>query len=430
MIKKRINIKDLPNIYFTLITFAFLGTSINADTLYEALSNANVNGEVRSMTILATESDAKESNILNNSKASAIALQLNYVTKDFYGFKGKIGFQTSHNLGINDESDPNPTTGENEPRVTVEGTNMYLASISYSFANTTIKVGRQLISTPLIAGSNLHPLRDSFNALSIVNKDLTQTKITLYLIKEWYQRYTAEDGSSKATDFDKPLYSLHIKNSSIKDLKLEGQYFITKNKGSNKDLPIPVIDGYSMYLALFDYKLATSLPLSVGGLYSGATFDKKGEKDSSFYGVKVGTKISNIGVKLAYTLVSDDNDFPGTLGHIPNFFKYNGGQMYTENIFAGVSTTSILLVPNVSIAGVKILISYSKYAQTDKGISVTKSGFNLDGASELQFDLRYRFSGLLKGFSTRLQLAQLDYDNNTIADDKNSVGRFFLNYKF
>lgn len=407
-----------------------IGINSNANTLEEALKNSKVNGEIRSFTILGSKSDSAESNVLDNSKASAIGFQLNYETGDFYGFKAQVGFQAAHDFEIGDTDGP-PTESEDEPRATAEGANLYLANLSYTYSNTSIKAGRQLIATPLMIGSNTHPLRDSFYGLSVVNKDIPQTEIRLYAIKEWYQRYTAENGNSAATHFDGLLYSIFIKNKSIDGLTLQGQYLTVDNDSTSttKDAPVIVQGGYSTYFASFDYKLPISFPLSIGGLYAGASFDTAGEDNAHFYGAKIGTKVPYAGViKLAYTSVSDDNNFPGSMGHVPNFFRYNGGQMFTDNIYAGLDAASILIIPDFNIAGFKTLFSYAKYFQSDEGIA--KSGHSLDGASEIQADIRYAFSGTLKGLSLRLQTAYIDYHDDAVDKDDLAISRIYINYKF
>lgn len=416
----------------SLVALLAIGTySFASESLQDALTNGKFNGEIRSTTVLSSYTDAVESSINNNAKASSIGIQFNYKSADFYGFNVGLGFQSAHDLGLHDQDfgAPTFTKGEDEPRATVSGSNMYVGYLGYTAKNTDVKVGKQIIMTTLMANSNTFPLRDSFQGLSIVNKDLPQTEIRFYAIKDWYERYHADVGNTEVTHFDKPLYSLFFKNNSVDRLTLEGQYLTTNSTVATGDSPISITGGYSTYYGAFDYKLPISYPLSVGSFYAGAKFDKVGEENAEFFGLKIGSKLPYLGiVKLAYTSVSDDNSFPGAIGHVPNFFRYNGGQMFTDNIYAGLDATSLLVIPNFGIPRVKTLFSYAKYSQSSTGIM--KSGHNLDGASELQADLRYSFTGVLKGLSARLQLALIDYDDNTVADDKMTTSRIYLNYKF
>lgn len=413
---------------YLAIALATFSISASAQSLQEALVDGKVSGEIRSTYVNGTYTDAAISGINNNSNAGGLGLQLNYSTGDYNGFKVNLGIQGAYDLGIHDESNPNPTKGEDEPRATVEGYNMHIANISYQSGNTSLKIGKQFIVSPLIMGSGSFPLRDSFNGLSIVNKDIEKTTLKFYAITDWYQRYHAEDGSSKIVEFKKPLYSLYVKNNSVENLTVDAQVLTTKNKGSNADSPVITTDGYTTYVTRADYKLSTSHPLSIGLLYAGATFDKAGSDDAKMYGIKVKSKVANVGIKLAYTKIADDASYPGALGHAPNFFLYNGHQLVSDDLFAGTEVTSLTLYPKFDIANFSSNISFASFAQSDKGI--TNSGKDIDGANEIQLDLRYKFTGAAKGLSTRFTTASINYDLPSGQDDNMILSRLYLNYKF
>lgn len=434
--------RNLRKTCLALAAISALGISANATTLQEALSGGKVSGEIRSVTVMSSYTDETETGPYNNANSSAIALQLKYQTADFNGFKSEIGFQTAHSFDLektNAAADVPNFYNENESRVTQEGTNLYLANISYATGNTEVKVGRQTISTTLMSISNANPLVDTFNGLSITNKDISNTEIKFYVLKDWIERYSTTD-SSRITHWKKPTVSLYVKNNSIENLTLEGQYLGVRDEvGNPTDAPVATNDSYKTYFGAFDYKLPVGMPLSIGSFYAVADYDSTAstgapklldENDTNMYGIKLGGKIGETGFKIAYTKVGDDGDFIGNLGHVPNFFKYNGGQMFTDNFFAGMSSTSVMLIPKL-IPGVFSLFAYSKYSQTDAGIANTSRGANMDGASEIQADLRYKFGGAFKGLSTRLQLALVDLDSETSgSDDKLTIGKLYLNYKF
>lgn len=434
--------RNLGKSCLALAAISALGITANATTLQEALTGGKIGGEIRSITVMSSYTDETEPGPYNNANSSAIALQLNYETADYKGFKGEVGFQTAHSLDLEDSAsragaDVPTFYNENESRVTQEGTNLYLANISYATGNTEVKVGRQTISTTLMSISNSNPLVDTFNGLSIVNKDIANTEIKFYVLKDWIERYSTTEGSDRITHWKKPTVSLYVKNNSIDNLTLEGQYLGVRDEvGNPTDAPVATNDSYKTYYGAFDYKLPVGIPLSIGSFYAVADYDSTAstgapklldKNDTNMYGVKIGGKIADTVYKIAYTKVGDDGDFIGNLGHVPNFFKYNGGQMFTDNFFAGVSSTSVMVIPKL-IPGVFTLFAYSRYSQTDAGQANTSRGANMDGASEIQADLRYKFT---KDFSGRLQLAQVDYDSETAGvDDKMTVGKLYLTYKF
>jgi imipenem/basic amino acid-specific outer membrane pore len=439
--------KNLRKTCLALAAISALGITANATSLAEALSGGKISGEIRSVTVMSSYTDETEAGPYNNANSSAIALQLNYETADYKGFKSEIGFQTGHSFDLEDSSaaaDAPNFYNERESRVTQEGSNLYLANISYATGNTEAKVGRQLISTPLMSFSNANPMVDTYNGLSIVNKDISNTEIKLYVLKDWIERYSANPsasddakGDDRITHWKKPTISLYVKNTSVENLTLEGQYLgVRDDEGNPNDAPVATNDSYRVYYGAFEYKLPVGMPLSVGSFYSVADYDSTlstgapkllDKNDTDMYGVKLGGKIGETVFKLAYTKVGDDGDFIGNLGHVPNLFKYNGGQMFTDNFFAGVSSTSLMVIPTL-IPGVKTLFAVSKYSQTEAGKVNTSRGANMDGAIEVMADLNYNIT---KELSTRLQVAQIDFDSTTPGvDDKLTIGKLYLTYKF
>jgi imipenem/basic amino acid-specific outer membrane pore len=421
-----------------LAAVSALGISANANTLAEALSGGKTSGEIRSVTVMSSYTDETEVGPYNNANSSAIALQLKYSTADFNGFKANLGFQTAHSFDLeatNAAADVPTFRNERESRVTQEGSNLYIANLQYNFGNTEIKVGRQTISTTLMSISNANPLVDTFNGISVINKDLPNTEVQLYVLKDWIERYSTTAGSSRITHWEDPTISLYVKNTSIPGLTLDGQVLLVNDDvGNPTDAPVATDDSYKTYFGQFDYKLPVSMPLSLGAFYAVADYDSNtvggylsDDEDTNMYGIKIGGKIGETGFKIAYTKVDDDGDFIGNLGHVPDFFKYNGGQMFTDHYFAGMSSTSLMVIPKI-IPGVFTLFAYSSYSQTDAGIANASRGANMDGASEIMADLRYNIT---KEFTTRLQLAHVDLDSETAgSDDKVTIGKLYLTYKF
>jgi len=132
--------------------------------------------------------------------------------------------------------------------------------------------------------------------------------------------------------------------------------------------------------------------------------------------------------------MDEEANFPGTLGHVPDTIAYT--DMLTNNaIFAGVDAYSIEAIYGFGIPGFSSALKYAHYDQSAKGI--INAGMNLDGSDEINIDLKYAFSGALKGFHTRLWAGYGTYDNPTSVnassankDDDFLYGRFYLNYKF
>lgn len=94
---------------------------------------------------------------------------------------------------------------------------------------------------------------------------------------------------------------------------------------------------------------------------------------------------------------------------------------------AGVNSTSMTLGYNFGIPNLKANLLYASWDQSDEGIA--NSGVNLDGGSEIGLDLKYKFKSV-EGLSSRIMLAQIDFDNEMLESDDMTYLRLYLNYKF
>ncbi|MBN1839242.1 MAG: OprD family outer membrane porin [Campylobacterales bacterium] len=418
-----------------------------ADTLADAFKNGKTTGELRFVYTAGSESDATtQTNPVNNVNVGSVAAELKYVTDSLYGFKLGMAFQSAHDLGFHKHD--NTGTGavqiasEDDERNSVSTTLLSEAYIQYTYSKSNIMIGRQKIKTPLIMTSSAFALEDSFDAAVLTINEIPDTMVKLMYIQDWQMRY-GSDARNTPTQKDDHLkdgiYSLFFVNKSIKGLKVDGQYMTTNEDARFYDAPVFVgAGGYDQYYLQAEYKLPISFPLSLAMTYAGADYDSNimripapnsttvGGDDARLYGFKVGTELSGVKVNVAYTTVDEEANFPGTFGHVPDTIAYT--DMLTNNaIFAGVDAYSVEAIYGFGVPGLSTGLKYAHYDQSDKGIA--NAGMNLDGADEINLDLKYAFSGALKGFSTRLWAGYGTYDHVS-GDDDFLYGRFYLKYNF
>lgn len=384
-----------------------------------------VNGELKFMYVGGTDTDVRSAVASDNRNTGSMGIELNYLTGSLNGFKLGLGFQSAHDLGFHDKNIPS----EDDPRNSISASAMHQAFLQYSYDKMNLKVGRQIMRSPLLLNSSVFPMKDSFDGITLESKHLPQTLVKLYYVQEWNKRYGSDSNLSPIQEnvhYNDRLYSIYINNKSIKNLMLDGQYMTTNQKGNNGNPPVIVIDGYDHYFARATYKASTSFPLTLGATYGGANYDRQNELDTSFYGLKVGTKLGKLGLELAYTEVSEDNDFPGTLGHVPDTLLYTN-MLINKAIYAGVKGVSLNANYDIDIDGLSTSAKIARLDQSDKGVS--NSRHNIGTVDELNLDLKYEFSGKLKGLSTRLFAGHAKYDLN-VDKDTNTYAQFFINYKF
>jgi len=446
----------------SLVTLMTLGSvAYAADTLEEAFKNGKVSGDLRFVYTAGSQSDAATQTApVNNVNVGSIAVELKYVTDKFQGFNLGVAFQSAHDLGFH-QNDYTGVAGtqpasEDDERNSVSTTLLSEAYIQYNFLKSNIAIGRQKIKTPLIMTSSAFALEDSFDAAVLTLNEIPDTMIKLMYIQDWQMRYGDDarktaTGATTATQADEHykdgVYSIFFKNKSIKGLTVDGQYLKTNENVMFYDAPVFVAPGgYDEYYIQAEYKLPINYPLSLAMTYAGADYDTGvkavpsaatavptvGGDSARLYGFKVATEVSGVKLNAAYTTMDDEANFPGTLGHVPDTIAYT--DMLTNNaIFAGVDAYSIEAIYGFGIPGFSSALKYAHYDQSAQGI-INSGNMNLDGADEINIDLKYAFSGALKGFHTRLWAGYGTYDNPTGStstnDDDFLYGRFYLHYKF
>ena len=424
-----------------------------SDTLADAFKNGKVSGDLRFVYTGGSQSDATTQTApVNNVNVGSIAAEIKYVTDSFNGFKVGLAFQSAHDLGFH-KNDYSGVPGaqpasEDDERNSVSTTLLSEAYIQYNFLKSNITIGRQKIKTPLIMTSSAFALEDSFDAAILTLNEIPDTMVKLIYIQDWQMRYGSDARKSAAgvitatqadEHYEKGMYSLFFKNNSIKGLTLDGQYLKTNENKMFFDAPVFIgVGGYDEYYLQAEYKLPIKFPLSFAMTYAGANYDTGvksvpalpaatvGGDNAKLYGFKVATEVSGVKMNAAYTTMDDEANFPGTLGHVPDTIAYT--DMLTNNaIFAGVNAYSLEAIYGFGIPGFSSALKFAHYNQSQKGI-INSGGMNLDGTDEVNIDLKYAFSGALKGFSTQLWAGYGTYD--VPGEDAFTYARFYLHYRF
>ncbi|MGB3749976.1 MAG: hypothetical protein WA945_00250 [Arcobacteraceae bacterium] len=220
-------------IKISLVTALVLSTVANgAENIKEAFANSEVNGEIKAAYINSNFLGSKESD-----SVGALGGSLGIITDDIYGLKLGATFQASTvlNDGI-DYTDQSPippfnVNGASAQVNPLNGSGSVLSELylEYTLSNTSLKIGRQYINTPLISSgidgkSSESILKDSFEAYVLTNTDIPDTTIVAAYINK-YQSQT--DGLGNVGEFEKfqdGAASIFIKNESIHDTTLQVQY--------------------------------------------------------------------------------------------------------------------------------------------------------------------------------------------------------------
>ncbi|MDX2480452.1 MAG: hypothetical protein QNK24_08945, partial [Desulfuromusa sp.] len=274
---------------------------------------------------------------------------------------------------------------------------------------------------------------DSADAAVVTIKAIPDTEIKLIAMNEWVPRSANGSSDDIAVHLSDPLFSLYLKNNSVENLTLVGQYMTTDEDfddqnltnvpppfaNTNGDFPSPTGEAYDTYYLEAIYAFATKTPFTVMAQYAGVDYDER--DDSGFYGVQVKTKLAGFGLSAAYTKVDDDEDFPGVYGHRPSYAYTQS--LALEPVFAGLQA--------LKLAGD---YGFQNGLKTSLALMLYKNDENsaMDDIAEIDLGLKYKFSGALDGFSVGIITAYVMYDETLPGGDDDDMfyTRANLDFRF
>jgi hypothetical protein len=266
--------------------------NLSADTLSEAFENGKVSGEIKSQYFQKESNNSETTSIWTNGG------NLSYKTGSFYGLSAGVTFQVASTTAEDLDEKPDAFDADQN----VSGAVMSESYLQYTRGNTTAKLGRQYISTPLVAGSGTRIFKESFEAYTIQNSDLPNTTITASYVTKFQGRTDGNEGAPKFNKLGDGVYSIYVTNNSIDNLNLAGQYVkATDMTTDNKDITLYYLNGSYDFGA---FKL--------GAQYYGSDDDNTADtgyylnnRDGYLYALKASTNIGDLSLGLAYSEVSD-----------------------------------------------------------------------------------------------------------------------------
>ena len=368
--------------------------AFSAQSLASAFEEGKVSGEIKSQYFQKEVSNEKVSIWTNGGN-------LSYVTGDYYGFKSGVTLQASTVTASDLDNAP---TAYNKDQ-NVSGAVLSQAYLQYSISNTTGKIGRQYISTPLVEGSGSRIFKESFEGLVISNTDISNTTIVAaYVDKEQYRTNIASGGTEvkEVSDFEQiqdGAYTVYVNNKSIEDLTVDAQYALI-NSDTN------TADDTKAFYAAGSYNLSPfTIETQTYQTDNGNAVNSKG----SAYGVNLLGNFDKLSLGVAYSIVDKDSNIINGIGNGADYL-YTGTWIYGGIYDADTNAYKLS-------AGYKITTDLS----FDLNYGAWKTGTN-PTASETDFITTYTFN---ENFSTKFVLAT--YDN--LADESYRT-RLYASYKF
>lgn len=436
------------------MVLGFSGSVYAADTLADAFKNGKVNGELKAWYWDRTKDVSGGTSSHNNENLINTAVVLKYVTDSFYGLKFGATFQgnsmpwaeTNAKTEFKDEAGSGAVLSE--------------AYLEYTLKNSSIKIGRQMISTPLIRVNPLRIFTESFEGGTLINKDIPQTTVFAHYIDKFQGRSSYISDSTDlggAPTFEKKVilggagtasyafdgaYGIGLTNTSLQNLTLTAQYVQTNDVliGTKKD-------DITMYYTEANYLLPmNSFKVGFDANYRGS---KTGSNLDSynFEGNMLGLRLSlldlyGFGASVAYSTVSDNDSVIMGLGNGPTSYTalvIRGPYAYSSSSGRDAYKFAVNYdFAKVGIAGLKGEIQYIDVTQDKPSVNTGIGGLQTAANTHADFtgyavDITYDVPSI-KGLSTQIVYAALEKEaksaTNVVTKTDTDELWFKANYKF
>jgi len=280
----------------------------------------------------------QKENSANDSTIGVAGGYINVTTKAYKGLSA--GAEVQFGTVLDKDDVAGNTTGAED----AEGVVLSEAYLQYVAGNTGIKIGRQHISTPLVKNSGSRVIKDSFEAITLVNKDIKNTTLVAGYISKFQNR---TDGAGDVGDFEDVLddgaYTVMAKTQITPELDATVQYASIKKDAGDTNVLFAEA-GYKMGAAKVNAEVVSS--------------DNAGA-EGTLYGVKVATKVGAVALTAAATSTGDTDVVRGLgNGAFPSYTKLTvgaGGLSYKAN------TDSYMVKASTTVGGVKVGAGYASY---------------------------------------------------------------------
>lgn len=387
-----------------IVVAGLTSSSFAADTLADAFKNGKLTGEIKAFYFDRDTGDAVASAGAGSASIFVTGLMLNYITDSFHGFKVGATMQSSNAPFASDDSKlvfAKDMHGS--------GAQLSEAYLEYTISKTTVKVGRQFISSPLVSNSGSRVIKDSFEGATIINTDLPNTTLGFGYVDKWQARTNygfAPKTLGDIADFKQVgdgAYTLFAINKSLPGTMLSAAWAGVKENTPGEDLDLFRFEAtYNAQASTFSYNLGAQYFITD---YSGASDDSDG------LALKAGIGVSNIDAYVAYSKISDDGKVKYGVGYGADTL-YTQSPIISDNYGAGTEAYAIDIAYKFN-ADAKIGVDYT----ITEDVADTELSYSAVYGS-------YKFGGALKGLGVLVQYEKEGKDGN------DEELRFKANYKF
>ncbi len=245
---------------------------------------------------------------------------------------------------------------------------LYLAA---TVGNTTAKIGRQELATPLAFTEKWNVVDNTFEAIVLLNNDLPNTT----LVGAWVGKHngaasntTVVHGGKFSTFGTGGAYAAGAINKSLPGVTMQGWYY-------------NVCDIADAYWLQADAKLMDNM-VELGVQYANMDPKAAGSKDTSIYAVKAGVNVANSNFYAAYSSADKAEGSTVNFSNVATGDKsmiYTAlGSIYMDGEHTTKSDTDAWKIGASTkvIPGVTLSASYGEADTDGNGIAANKAEYN------------------------------------------------------
>ena len=298
------------------------------------------------------------------------------------------------------------------------------AYVTYSacntiLSNTTFKIGRQFLDTPLAFTEKWNLTKNSFDAIVVLNQDIKNVTLVGAYIGRGNGAYKAVSNGDRFA-----AYGTTVVDSTLGQLTTaKGAYAVGALTNLVEGLPInlwyyglPSTAQAAWADAGYTLKVADDMSFGLGAQYGMIMPAASALDDTSGFGVKIGGKVGMFNVMAAYSSMDDDGTI--TLGNTATMVSSTGTnnasgwktKLYTQAIYsnapyvAAPGSDAYKIKASVKVDGIGKFIA--QYMVNENSVTPT-----LD-VSELNLILATKLAGI----GTKLIYTNQDHDLASKAD--------------
>ena len=274
------------------ITTALAGSAFAAETITDALKNGKIGGEAK-IWYQTNDNNANKHIFDSENSWFDAGIRLGYNTDTYKGFGIGVNFYAVDDLGAYETWADRSMMNVDHSDV---GTWLGEAYISYEIENTSAKLGRQNIKSPLVNSDGWALFPNNFEAITVKNSDIPDTALIGGYV--WEERWLKSQ-DQEFNDFHDGVVMLGVINKSIPDTDLVAWFY----HADDDDMSASVSDDNTIATYL---EAKTKIDIfNLGAQYIRIDPDKSVGDSTDAIAAMISVKLGILNASAAYSYVGD-----------------------------------------------------------------------------------------------------------------------------